>query len=98
LVINDFSALGALRAAKETGCKVPDDLSIIGFGDVPFASMTDPPLTTVREPFQKMGHEAADMLLKIIRGKRLAKKHMILPVELVIRESTAPPPKQRRKI
>jgi len=67
------------------------------FGDVPFASMTDPPLTTIREPFQKMGHEAAEMLFKIIHGKRLSEKHRVLPVELVIRESTAPPLKRRNK-
>lgn len=97
LVINDFSAMGALRAAKEMGCQVPRDVSIAGFGDVPFSSMTDPPLTTIREPFQKMGHEAAEMLFKIIHGKRLSEKHRVLPVELVIRESTAPPLKRRNK-
>lgn len=91
LVFNDFSAMGALRAAKEMNCRVPQDVSIIGFGDVPFASMTNPPLTTVREPFEKLGYEAANILLKIIHGKSLSQKHLILPVELVIRESTAPP-------
>jgi LacI family transcriptional regulator len=91
LVLNDFSAMGVLRAAKESGLEVPRDISIIGFGDVPLASMTDPPLTTIREPFQEMGYEACDRLLKIIQGKRLLQKHLILPVELVIRKTTAPP-------
>jgi DNA-binding LacI/PurR family transcriptional regulator len=91
LVINDFSAMGALRAAKEKGLRVPEDISLVGFGDVPFSSVTDPPLTTVREPFQEMGLEAAAMLLKIVRGKKLSSRHPVLPVELVIRESTAPP-------
>lgn len=92
LVINDFSAMGALRAAKEMGYRVPEDISIIGYGDVPFASMTDPPLTTIRAPYQEMGHEAADMLEKLISGKRFSKKHLVFPVELVVRKSTAPPP------
>jgi len=96
LVINDFSAMGVLRAAKEMAFRVPEDVSIVGFGDVPFASMTDPPLTTVREPFQKMGQDAADILLKLIRRKRLRQKHLVLPVELIVRESTAPLPPQKR--
>ncbi len=91
LVINDYSAMGVLRAAKEMGFRVPEDISIVGFGDVPFASMVDPPLTTVREPFQRIGRDAADMLLKLIQRKRVAKKHVVLPVELIVRKSTAPP-------
>jgi len=91
LMINDFSAMGALRAAKEMACRVPEDVAIVGFGDVPFASMTAPPLTTVREPFQRVGQEAVEMLLKIIRGQRLSRKHLVLPVELVIRESAESP-------
>ena len=94
LVLNDFSAMGVLRAAKESGFQVPRDVSIVGFGDVPLAAMTDPPLTTVREPFHEMGYEACERLLKIIQGKRLPQKHLILPVELVIRKTTAPPSQQ----
>jgi len=97
LVLNDFSAMGVLRAAKESGLEVPRDISIIGFGDVPFASMTDPPLTTVREPFHEMGYRAADMLLKIIEGKKLSCRSVRLPVELVVRNSTAPPGKSKRR-
>jgi DNA-binding LacI/PurR family transcriptional regulator len=97
LVINDFSAMGALRAAKEKGYRVPEDISLVGFGDVPFSSLTDPPLTTVREPFREMGLEAAGMLLKIVHGKKLSSRHPVLPVQLVIRQSTAPPPKKRRE-
>ena len=91
MVINDFSAMGALRAAKGKGYRVPEDISLVGFGDVPFSSLTDPPLSTVREPFQEMGLEAAGMLLRIVQGKRLSSRHPVLPVQLVIRESTAPP-------
>jgi len=91
LVINDYSALGALRAAKEMAYPVPETLSVVGFGDVPFASMISPPLTTVREPFQRMGQEATDMLLRSIQGKRLSPRHRVLPVDLVIRESCGAP-------
>jgi LacI family transcriptional regulator len=98
LLMNDFSALGVLRAAKESGVRVPEEISLIGFGDVPSASMTDPPLTTLREPFQTMGYRAADMLLKMIQGRRFSPKHIVLPVELVIRKSTAPPAEKRRKV
>ncbi|MCX5909019.1 MAG: LacI family DNA-binding transcriptional regulator [Deltaproteobacteria bacterium] len=97
LLMNDYGAMGVLRAVKEMGYSVPQDISILGFGDVPFASMTDPPLTTVHEPFQKMGYRAADMLLKMIQGKRLGAKHIVLPVELIIRKSTVPPPRRKRR-
>jgi DNA-binding LacI/PurR family transcriptional regulator len=69
--MNDYSAMGVFRAAKEAGFQVPRDVSVIGFGDVPLASMTDPPLTTVREPFQEMGYRAAEMLLRMVEGKKL---------------------------
>jgi LacI family transcriptional regulator len=97
IIINDYSALGALKAAKEMGYRVPQDISIVGFGDVPFASMVTPPLTTIREPFQRMGYEAAVAIIKLIEGKRLLKNNVVFPVELIIRESTAPPPSMRKK-
>jgi LacI family transcriptional regulator len=96
LVINDYSAMGALRAAKEMGYRVPEDISLIGYGDVPLACMTEPPLTTVRSPYQQMGHEAARMLVEMLGGKRLSQKQVVLPVELIVRHSTAPPPCRRR--
>jgi DNA-binding LacI/PurR family transcriptional regulator len=96
IVFNDLSAMGVLRAAKEMGYRVPKDLSIIGYGDVPLASMTDPPLTTIRVPYRRMGAEAVKMLIKTVDGQRLSKKHLVLPVELVVRQSTAPPPAAKR--
>ncbi len=91
LLINDHSALGVLKAVKESTLRVPEDISIIGFGDVPFASMINPPLTTVREPSQEIGYEAAGMFLRLIQGKRIPQKHLTVPMELIVRESTAPP-------
>ncbi len=98
LLMNDFSAVGAVRAAQERGRRVPEDLSVVGFGDIPLAAMTDPSLTTIREPFQEMGYQAADRLLKMIQGRRVRAKHLILPVQLVIRNSTAPPPARKKRV
>jgi len=89
LIINDYSAIGALRVAKEMGFRVPEDISIIGSGDIPFASMVDPPLTTIHAPYHALGQRAVEMLLQIIRGKRLSPRHQTLPVELVVRKSTS---------
>lgn len=97
LLINDHSALGALKAVKESTYQVPEDISIVGFGDVPFASMLYPPLTTVREPSQEIGYEAAGMFLKLIQGKRIPQRHLTVPMELIVRESTAPPLDLKRK-
>jgi DNA-binding LacI/PurR family transcriptional regulator len=97
LMISDYSAMGALRAAKDKGYRIPEDLSIIGWGDVPFASMVDPPLTTIRVPYQRIGEEAAGMLLDVIHKKRIASKQMVLPVELIVRKSSGPPLTQREK-
>lgn len=97
LVINDHSTLGALRAARELNYRVPEDISLVGSGDVQFSTLTSPPLTTIREPFYEIGREAADRVLKIIQRKRLLQKHLILPADLVIRNSTAPPLHRRKK-
>jgi LacI family transcriptional regulator len=98
LVINDYSSMGAIRSAKEMGYRVPQDISIIGYGDVPLASMTEPTLTTIRVPYQRMGEEAAAMLFKLIHGKRISQKQVVLPVDLVVRKSTGPPPARRKNI
>jgi DNA-binding LacI/PurR family transcriptional regulator len=84
LLINDHSALGVLKAVKESTYQVPKDISIVGFGDVPFASMIHPPLTTGREPSQEIGYAAADMCLKLIQEKRIPQKHLTLPMELIV--------------
>jgi LacI family transcriptional regulator len=91
LTINDFSAMGALRAAKEMAYRIPQDVSLVGFGDTSFASVADPPLTTVRVPYKDMGYEAADLLLRLLERARLPEKHRVLAVELIIRNSTSSP-------
>jgi DNA-binding LacI/PurR family transcriptional regulator len=81
---------GALYEAKRVGLKIPEDLSIVGFGDIPFASLTDPPLTTVRAPYQKLGETLTKLTINLIEGNRLAQKHILLPVEFIERKSTSP--------
>lgn len=87
----DPMAIAVMEAALDAGLTVPADLSIVGFGGVPEACTAPVPLTTVRQPLQEMGIEAARMLLERIGGAEPAGPHVTLPVELVVRESTAPP-------
>lgn len=85
----DQVAIGALRAASAAGRRVPDDLSIVGFDDVPEAAVCDPPLTTIRQPIVDKGRAAARLLLEqVASGDR---PRVQLPIELVRRASTGPP-------
>jgi LacI family transcriptional regulator len=86
---NDLSAIGALRALRDCGLRVPDDVSIVGFDDIYSAAFQIPSLTTVRQPLDKMGALAAEILLQRIQGGANPVEVTIDP-ELVIRESTAP--------
>lgn len=92
---NDVMALGALRALRGRGLRVPDDVSIAGFDDIPIASDLWPPLTTVRVPMARMGELALRMVVEPSRGSALRVEH--LPTELVLRASTGRPrPSSRR--
>lgn len=88
---NDSSAFGVLRAAAELGLRVPEDLSVVGFDDVPQASTTTPPLTTVVQPLAELGSRAVEMLLTMLRGE-VASDHVRLPTTLRVRRSTGPVP------
>jgi LacI family transcriptional regulator len=93
---NDLMALGCYDALAERGLSCPDDISIVGFNDMPFADKFIPALTTVRIPQYEMGRRAAELLLARIAGDgELAGEDVVLPVELVQRASTAPPPAPR---
>jgi DNA-binding LacI/PurR family transcriptional regulator len=85
---SDLYAIGILRAAKKLGIRVPEDLAIIGFDDIPFASMTDPPLTTIRQPFSDIGSRACELILEKIANHKAPKRRIILEGELIIRGST----------
>ncbi|MFN3929675.1 MAG: LacI family DNA-binding transcriptional regulator, partial [Thermoflexus sp.] len=88
---NDMTAIGALRAARSAGLRVPEDLSIIGFDDILFAAYTEPPLTTIAQPKYEMGRTAMSMLLHLLQGKRTV-PYLQLPCRLVERASCGPPP------
>lgn len=88
---NDMTAIGALRAARAAGLRVPEDLSIIGFDDILFAAYTEPPLTTIAQPKYEMGRTAMSMLLRLLQGERVP-PHLQLPCRLVERASCGPPP------
>lgn len=87
---NDITAHRAMRAAVELGLSVPHDVSVVGFDDIPEASLCEPPLTTIRQPLQAMGAAAMEMLLDILAGHE-GETHVRMPVRLIVRESCAPP-------
>src|SRR5262249_29487975 len=86
---NDREALGAMRAVRERGLRVPKDVSIVGFDDLFLSSYTDPPLTTIQQPKHEMGRRATQILLGLLNGDK-PKSH-ISTGTLVVRQSTAPP-------
>ncbi len=86
---NDRMAVGAIKALREAGRRVPEDISIIGFDDMPLASYYDPPLTTIRQDTFFMGREAARLLIRAIENPEKQRRNLRMPVELVLRKSTA---------
>jgi LacI family transcriptional regulator len=89
---SDQQALGVYEAARQRGLRIPQDLSVVGFDDLPMARWVSPPLTTVRQPLADMGSVAAEMLGALIEGVPLASRRVELATELVVRASTAGPP------
>jgi LacI family transcriptional regulator, xylobiose transport system transcriptional regulator len=89
---NDLQALGVYQAAREARLHIPEDLSVVGFDDLPVARWVGPPLTTVRQPLVAMAETAAEILLDLARGTPPAQARIELATELVVRESTAAPP------
>jgi len=89
---NDISAIGAIRALQEKGLRVPQDVSVMGFDDIPGAAFHTPSLTTVRQPLKRMGEVAAQSLLERIEGKKEYPAEIAIEPELVTRESTSESP------
>jgi DNA-binding LacI/PurR family transcriptional regulator len=87
---NDISAIGAIRAFHEAGLRVPQDISVVGFDDIPAAAFHFPSLTTVRQPLRKMGEIAVELLISRIEGQKEAPKEISVQPELAVRESTGP--------
>jgi LacI family transcriptional regulator len=96
---NDLMALGCYDALVERGLSCPDDVSVVGFNDMPFADKFNPPLTTVRIPHYEMGRRAAALLLERLASEDgdAPSDDIVLPVELVQRASTAPAPSRRAR-
>jgi LacI family transcriptional regulator, xylobiose transport system transcriptional regulator len=88
---NDVQAFGVYQAASEAGLRVPDDLSVVGFDDLPMTQWTSPPLTTIHQPLADMAETAATMVLTLARELPLSPTRVELATRLVIRSSTAPP-------
>jgi DNA-binding LacI/PurR family transcriptional regulator len=88
---DDILAGGVYLAARERGIRIPDDLSVIGFDDLDFAKVLDPPLTTIAADAEQLGAVAFRLLEALITGEP-GEPGQVLPVELEVRESTAPPP------
>jgi LacI family transcriptional regulator len=87
---SDMMAIGALQALRQAGCQVPQDVALVGFDDIPIVSAIEPALTTVRQPIERMGSMAVEVLLSVLEGswEEEAPAHrIILPTELVVRAS-----------
>lgn len=84
---NDQQAMGLMRAVCEVGKRIPDDLSVVGFSDIPIAQQLFPPLTTVNQFAYKTGTIAADTIIKLIRGRDLVQKKILIEPHLSIRQS-----------
>lgn len=88
---SDYQALGVLRAARELGLHVPDDLSVVGYDNLPVAEWNAPTLTTIDQPLAEMAATATRMVIALARGEAPTTLRIDLATELVVRESTAPP-------
>ncbi|MGX7673694.1 substrate-binding domain-containing protein [Plantactinospora sp. DSM 117369] len=87
---NDLQALGVYQAARRMGLRIPG-LSVVGFDDLPLATLVDPPLTTVHQPLAEMAATATELALALARGERTAQIGLELATALTVRGSTAPP-------
>jgi LacI family transcriptional regulator len=89
---SDYQCLGVMRAVRELGLSIPEDVSVVGYDDIPLAQWLGPSLTTVRQPLRDMAATATQMVLSLAAGERPANLRIDLATELVVRESTAPAP------
>lgn len=98
VAVNDTLALGALRSMRSRGIACPEQCSLVGFNDMPLIDRIQPPLTTVRIPQYEIGSWAARLLFERMTERRDPAKTFLLPCELVVRESTMPPPRREREV
>ena len=88
---NDLQALGVYQAARAARLHIPDDLSVVGFDDLPVAAWVGPPLTTIRQPLVQMAVAGARLAVRLGRGERPSQTRVELATELIVRGSTAHP-------
>jgi LacI family transcriptional regulator len=88
---NDISAIATVSAAASLGIRVPADLSVVGFDNVPESALNSPPLTTIHQPIREMGQSAIEMLIRLINGETPDVPHLTLATSLVVRQSTTIP-------
>jgi DNA-binding LacI/PurR family transcriptional regulator len=93
VVANDMMALGAMREFRKAGLSIPGDISVVGFDDISFAALSEPPLTTVSSPRVEIGRRAMEALISMIERPEEAGVEIRVPTQLVRRDSTAPPRK-----
>ena len=89
---NDLSGIGAIRAIIESGRRVPEDISVVGFDDIHIAAFVRPPLTTIHQPAAEIAQRATEILIALIQRRRVRGRRYLLEPKLVVRGSTAPPP------
>ncbi len=89
--MGDLLILGVLRAARELGVRIPLDVSLVGYDDIEFSRITSPQITTIRQPTIEKGQTATRLLIDLIAGHKIAHEHVLLPVELIARESVSAP-------
>jgi DNA-binding LacI/PurR family transcriptional regulator len=92
---NDRQAAGVYRALHERGLAVPEHMSVVGFDNLPYTEIMNPPLTTIHAPRLELGRTAATMLLRLINGEQLEMPRVVLPTHLVERQSCSPPRQQQ---
>jgi LacI family repressor for deo operon, udp, cdd, tsx, nupC, and nupG len=86
--MSDQMAIGVIQALVSRGIRVPEDISVTGFDDIPYAHCNNPTLTTLSQPAAAIGSTAMDLLLRVINGEDLTNTEIILPTELIIRQSS----------
>ena len=86
---NDVMAMGVMDAVRNRGWRIPDDISVVGFDNIPQSALVYPPLTTVQQPLEQMGRVATQMLLGILKNPEKDTNRIELPTELIIRASTS---------
>jgi alanine racemase len=98
LAMSDAMAIGVLRAARELGLRVPEDMSVVGFDDIDISQHTNPPLTTVHQPIRQKGESAVRLLLSVIERRDPASEQLRLETRLVLRGSTGPAPRAPQEV